>query len=29
MTRVVSNGSLKITISVIAKEMEQCGYISQ
>lgn len=28
MTRVVSNGSVKITVSVITKEMEQCGYIS-
>jgi B9 domain-containing protein 1 len=28
MTRVCSNGSVKVSFSVITKELENCGYIS-
>jgi B9 domain-containing protein 1 len=28
MTRVCSNGSVKVSFSVITKELENCGYVS-
>jgi B9 domain-containing protein 1 len=29
MTRVASNGSVKISFTVITKDMDGCGYISE